>query len=217
MAIEIFLAEHHTLVREGTRALLERFEDFEIVGEAANGEEAVQATVELKPDIVLTAITMPKCNGIEAAREIRSSCPSARIVALTRHCEGELVGEMLQAGALGYVLKTCSSDRLANAIRTVYAGQTFLCPVVAGLIANGYLNNSPSTEPKPYTKLTPREHEIFQLLVDGQSPKQIAYRLSRTTKTIEMHRRNIMNKLGIDSLVELTKYAIRNGITSLDD
>ena len=216
MGVRILLAEHHNLVREGVAALLRSQDDFEVVGEADNGQEAVRAARELKPDVVITGITMPNCNGIEATRQVKHHLPSAKVIALTMHNDGELLTQMLKAGASAYLLKTCVLNELLDAIRAVRAGRTYLSPEVAGLVTEAYLGRSSGPSKLDGSALTPREREVLQLLAEGQSTKEIARHMSRSPKTIEMHRRHVMQKLQMYSLSELTKYAIRKGLTSLD-
>jgi DNA-binding NarL/FixJ family response regulator len=216
MALRVLLVEHHNLVRQGVAALLRGQDGFEVVGEASNGHDAVRAARDLRPDLVITGITMPDLNGIEATRQIKHHLPSAKVVVLTMHSDGELVTQMLKAGASAYLLKTCRVDDLLDAIRAVRAGQTYLCSEVAGLVTEAYLGRSSGSKGPDGSALTPREREVLQLLTEGQSTKQIARQLSRSAKTVEMHRRHVMQKLQIWSISELTKYAIRKGLTSLD-
>ena len=195
--------------------MLDRFEDVEVVGEASNGEEAVQAARDLEPDVVLTAVTMPYCNGIETTRQIKACLPSTKVLALTTHCEGDLVAEMLKAGASGYILKSCTPKDLSRAIETVCAGQNYLCPEVTGVVVDGFVNHTAATKPSCFSALTRREREVLQLLAEGKTIKEIARHLSRSPKTIEMHRRHLMEKLGVHTDVELAKFALRMGLTSL--
>ena len=216
MGVRILLAEHHNLVREGVAALLRGQDGMEVVGEASNGEEAVRAARELRPDVVIMSVALPHLNGIEATRQIKHHLPSAKVIALTMHNECELVTQMLQAGASAYLLKTCVLNELLDAIRAVRAGRTYLSPEVAGLVTEAYLGRSSGPKGSDGSALTPREREVLQLLAEGQSTKQIARHMSRSPKTIEMHRRHVMQKLQMYSISELTKYAIRKGLTSLD-
>jgi DNA-binding NarL/FixJ family response regulator len=203
-------------MRQGLRALLERQDGLEVVAEAADGREAVRAARELRPDVALLCVSMPELNGIEATRQIKSHVPSAKVIALTDHNDGELVTQMLKAGASGYLLKTCVVDELLSAIRAVRAGQTYLSPEVAGFVTEALLDNSGGGRKTDGGALSPREREVLQLVAEGKNTKEIARHLSRSVKTIEMHRRHVMQKLDLYSISELTKYAIRKGLTSLD-
>jgi len=217
MGIRILVGEHCNLMRQGLRALLERQDGLEVVAEAANSREAVRAARELRPDIALICVTMPEMNGIETVRQIKTHAPKTKVVALSIRAGGEMVTEMLKAGASAYVLATCDVKELLHAMRTVLAGQrnrTYLSPEVAGFVTETLLDGSGRGPDGP--GLTPREREVLQLIVEGKNTKQIARNLSRSPKTVEMHRRHLMQKLNLHSISELTKYAIRKGLTSLD-
>jgi len=216
MSIRILLGEHCTLMRQGLRSLLERQDGLEVVAEAANGREAVRAARELRPDIALICITMPELNGIEATRQIKTHAPNTKVIALSVHSDGEMVTEMLKAGASGYVLATCDVEELLHAMRTVLAGQTYLSPEVAGFVTEALLDRDGGRRGPNGPGLSPREREVLQLVAEGKNTKQIARQLSRSPKTVEMHRRHLMQKLDLYSISELTKYAIRKGLTSLD-
>ncbi|MRR37867.1 response regulator transcription factor, partial [bacterium] len=175
---------------------------------------AMKLAVELKPDVVLMDLSMPDMNGIEATRRIAETSGGSRVLALSMHSDKRFVVESLAAGAKGYLLKDCASEELVGAIRTVAAGDTYLSPQIAGLIVSDYLDKGPSS-PTPSARLTTREREVLQLFAEGKSTKEVAFLLSVSVKTIETHRIQIMRKLNIRSLAELTKYAIREGITTL--
>jgi len=216
MGIKVLLGEHCNLMRQGLRALLERQDGLEVVAEAANGREAVQAARELRPDVALICVTMPELNGIEATRQIKTHAPNTKVVAFSIRADGEMVTEILKAGASGYVLATCYVEELVRAIRAVMAGQTYLSPEVAGLVTEALLDGSGAGRGPDGHGLSPREREVLQLIAEGKNTKQIARQLSRSPKTVEMHRRHLMQKLNLYSISELTKYAIRKGLTSLD-
>ena len=216
MGIRILLGEYCTLMRQGLRALLERQDGVEVVAEAANAREAVQAARELRPDIALICVSMPELNGIETARQIKTHAPNTKVIALAIRADGEMVAEMLKAGASGYLLATCDVKELLHAMRTVLAGQTYLSPEVVGFVTEALLDGSGAGRGPDGSGLSPREREVLQLFAEGKNTKQIARQLSRSPKTVEMHRRHVMQKLDLYSISELTKYAIRKGLTSLD-
>ena len=214
MATRIILADDHEIVRQGFRSLIAEQRDMEVVGEAADGRTAVQLAEELQPDVVIIDIGLPELNGIDATRKILASQPLLKVIALSVHQEGRYVTEMLKAGASGYLVKTCAFGELIQAIKAVLAGETYLSSKVAGAVVNQAFHGEAS-EPTG-GPLSDREREVLQLLVEGGTSKQIAHRLGVTTRTVDLHRQNIMKKLDIYSVAELTKYAIRQGLTTLD-
>jgi len=216
MSIRIVLADDHHIVRDGLRSLLEEQDDMEVIAEAENGRDAVALAAELRPDVVVMDVGMPDLNGMEATRQVLERARGTRIVALSMHSDRRFVAGMLEAGASGYVIKDAAFEELARAIRAAVDGRTFLCPAVAGVVVEDYLSRPATGEPTPARPLTPREREVLQLLAEGGSTKQIAARLGVSVKTVETHRSRIMAKLDIRSVAELTKYAIREGLTSLD-
>jgi len=216
-SIRVLLVDDHALVREGIRALLELQNDIDVVGEASDGREAVQKVQALTPDVVVMDISMPSMGGIEATRQIVKENPSARVVILSRHDNLSYARFLLQAGASGYVPKKAVSAELAAAIRAVYAGEVFLHPSIAKAIAQDYLQLVQSEhKTDAYERLTEREKEILQLLAEGYSSRQIAERLYLTVKTVLNHRKNIMEKLGVDNAAQLIKYAIKIGLVDDD-
>ncbi len=216
MAIRVLLVDDHHIVREGLGALLAGEPDVELIGEASNGREALALTEQLVPDVVVMDVAMPDMNGMEAARRIADSQPSVRVVALSMHADKRFVRQMLLAGASGYLRKGCTFDELVRAIRAVAAGNTYLSPEVASTVAEDYTRRLINAGMARPVALTPREREVLQLLAEGNQPKQIAARLNVSVKTVSTHRRNVMQKVGARSLADLVKYALREGLTSLD-
>lgn len=215
MSIRVFLADDHSIIRDGIRSLLEKEKDFTVAGEADNGRDAVLQIIKLKPDVVLMDIAMPNLNGVDATRQLIAQQPRLRIVVLSMHSDKRFVVEMLKAGAMGYLEKNCAFKNLISAIRTVTEGQVYLSPEIAGVIAGTFRQQKlPATVKEP--ELSPKEREVLQLLAEGNSSKEIAYQLGVSSKTVDTHRQHIMDKLGMRSIANLTKYAIREGITSLE-
>jgi len=216
MSIRILLADDHKITREGLCSLLDKQQDMEVVGEAEDGRTAVTLVRELVPSVVIMDVSMPDLNGIEAARQIVDQFPDVKIIALSMHSDTLFVTEMLKSGTSGYLLKDCAFEELALAIRAVVAGKTYLSPSVSGVVVDDYLHRLSRADFSDSEVLTDREREVLQLLAEGKSTKQIALKLHISVKTVETHRRQIMNKLDIHTVAELTKYAIRKGLTSLE-
>ena len=217
MSLKVILADDHKIVRDGLRNLLNNPPDVEVIADAEDGRTTVKLAKELSPDVVVMDITMPDMNGIEATRQILSENPHTKVIGLSMHSDLRFVVEMLKAGASGYLLKECAFEELVNAIHTVTKNQIYLCPPIAKTVTKDYLRRSiPENHSSVYTILTPREREVLQLLSEGKSTKQIAYILGVSGKTVETHVQNIMKKLTLRSISELTKYAIREGLTSLE-
>jgi two-component system, NarL family, response regulator NreC len=216
MSIRILLADDHKIIREGLQCLLQKQPDMEVVGEAQDGISAVRESENLHPDIVIMDIGMPHLNGIEATRQIVTRVRHSKIIALSMHSDKRFVLGMLKAGASGYLLKDCAFEELVTAIRTVLAGQTYLSGALAGIVVNEYLHKRTASNLSAYNPLTVREKEILRLLSEGNSPKSIACSLNVSKRTVELYRRRLMEKLQIPSVAELTKYAVKNGVTSLD-
>jgi DNA-binding NarL/FixJ family response regulator len=216
MTMRILLADDHKIIREGLKSLLEKQSDMQVVQEVRDGASAVHESEKLRPDIVIMDIGMPGLNGIEATRQIISRVSGVKVVALSMHSEKRFVVEMLKAGASGYLLKDCAFEELVSAIRTVSTGQIYLSQRVTGFVVDHYLRNPSRNCSSAYSILSAREREVLQLLAEGNTTKKIALLLKVSTKTVEAHRKQIMKKLGIESIAELTKYAIKEGITSLD-
>ena len=216
MKSKVLLADDHRIVREGLKSLLQAEPDLQVVGEAENGRQAIEMTAELSPDVVVMDIGMPELNGIEATRRIVTDHAPAKVIALSMHSDRRFAAEMLKAGASGYLLKDGAFEELVGAIRTVLAKKMYLSPRIADVVVDDYLRHMPRAEPSAYEKLTPREREVLQLMAEGKATKQVAAVLHVSIKTIETHRRQIMQKLDLYSVAELTKYAIREGLTTVE-
>ena len=214
--IRVLLADDHSILREGIRALLEKEEDIEVVGEASNGEEAVARTRELLPDVVVMDIAMPKINGLEAADQIRTAMPSVKVLILTMHDDEQYLAGMLKAGAAGYVVKTAASVDLVSAIRAVHQGDAYLYPSITRMLVADYLKKAASDESSTDNEgLTSREMEILRHIAEDRKNKDIADLLGISVRTVQAHRTNLMDKLGAHDRTELVKYAIRKGIVDL--
>jgi DNA-binding NarL/FixJ family response regulator len=217
MTITIFLVDDHTIVREGLHTLLEAEADFEVLGGAANGRDAVLQVTQLCPDVVLMDINMPGLNGIEATRQIRQTCQASQIIILSMYATAEHALRALQAGALGYVLKESAGVEVIDAIRTVHAGQRYLNQKIANKLINHlvYPDQIDQTE-DPLARLSAREREIVQLVVEGKSSAEISKLLYISPNTVDTYRSRLMQKLGLNDLPSLVKFAIQHGLTSLD-
>lgn len=217
MPIKILVVDDHGVLREGLRLLIEQNEDMKLVGEACDGRQAVKLAGHKKPDIVLMDVSMPGMNGIEAARQILRDNRNVKVLALSAYANKRFVSEMLKLGVSGYILKDTASDELVRAIRTVAKGDNYLCPKAASLVIEDYKQNSKSFVNRSMLDvLTAKERELLQLLAEGISTKEAAKLLHVSVKTTDARRRETMNKLGINSMAELTKFAIREGLTSLE-
>jgi DNA-binding NarL/FixJ family response regulator len=216
MSIRIVLADDHRIVRDGLNALLGLDPEFDVVGEAQDGQGAVRLACELLPDVLVTDLSMPGLNGIEAIRRIREQAPSVRVLCLSVHDEDRMVLAGIDAGASGYLLKDSAYTELAQAIRKVVARQIYLSPGLVGLFVEGYRTRGVAAASGAFTPLTPREREIAQLFSEGHSTQQIADLLHVSAKTVATHRENILHKLHITGIAELTRYALREGLSSLE-
>jgi len=215
MRTKILLADDHAIIREGLRALIENSGTATVIGEAGDGAEAVRLAGELKPDLVIMDLTMPVKNGIDATREITGTYPDIHVLALSMETNRFFVVEALKAGATGYVLKDTAFAELSEAIDTVARGETYLPRKVATLLVREFLQCIPEDMTVAYQNLTPREREILQLVADGRNAKEIAFDLGVSCKTVENQRQAIMQKLNLFSIAELTKYAVRHGLSPL--
>lgn len=216
MSVRIVLADDHKVVREGLRSLIQKQRGMEIIAEADDGRTAVRLAGELSPDVVIMDVGMPNLNGIEATRQIVAKAGNIRVIALSMHSERKFVIEMLRAGASGYLLKDCAFEELVNAIQTVVAQRAYLSPKLADSVIKDYVRIIPESEISSLSLLTAREREVLQLLAEGKNTRESSSILNVSVKTVETHRQQIMEKLGIRSVAELTKYAIREGLTSIE-
>lgn len=217
MSIKILLADDHHIIRQGIRALLEAQKDFEIVAEADDGRTAVKMVRHHNPDVIIMDVSMPELNGIDATRQILRETDKAKVIALSMYSDKRFIKGMLEAGASGYLLKNCVAAELISAIRSVMKGQKYLSPQILGEVVEGYLEHLSGNKAESDSPLSSREREIVQLVAEGKDSRQIAECLHISPKTVESHKRRIMEKLEIHSVAMLTKFAIRQGLTSVDE
>jgi len=217
--LRILIADDHGLVRRGARAVLSSRRGWRVVGEAANGREAVQKAVELKPDVAVVDISMPELSGVEAVCQIREAVPDTKVLVLTMHESDQMVQRALDAGAHGYILKSDLTDSLPKAVKAVAEGKRFLTPKVSEIVLDGFLSTRSRHRQSERTgaRVTPREVEIIRLLAEGKTNKEIAALLGITVRTVETHRAKIMLKLGLHSLAEIIHYAMRHGIATVQE
>jgi len=216
MTTRLMLVEDHALVRTGIRALLEGSSEMEVVGEACNGREASELCRSLKPDIILMDVAMSDMNGIEATRLVCAEAPESRVIILSMHTDQQYIYESLRAGARGYLPKSAAFTELLAAIQSVMAGQNYVSPSLAGAVIDDYVRRAKgSDEPKEAVKLSPREREVIELIAEGNSSAEVGRRLGISVRTVDTHRHNIMQKLKLNSIAALTKFAIRNGLCFL--
>ena len=209
--IRVLIADDHGTMREGLSLLINSQPDLEVVGEAADGREAVKLANELAPDVVVMDISMPGMNGLEATRKLKESCSTSRVLTLTRHADDGFLKQLLSAGASGYALKLSSGEELMRAIRTVATGGTYIDPAIAGKLLPSAARTSVKPGPAPRVDLSEREEEILRLIALGHSNKEIAQRLSLSVKTIEAHKANALEKLGISGRIDIVRYALLRG------
>ncbi len=215
MKIRLILADDHKLFRDGLRSMLQSHKSIEIVGEASDGPSAVKLAIELRPEIVLMDVSMPDLNGIEATRKIIAENPTIKIIMLSMHSDRRYITEALRSGARGYLLKDSAFDEVLSAIRDCMAEKIYLSTRIADIVINDYISLARGADSSAFAILSAREREVLQLLAEGKSTKEIASQLNVSSKTIESHRKQVMDKLNLHSIAELTKYAIREGLTQL--
>ncbi len=213
--IKVLLAEDHTIVRKGLRSLLADESGIQVVGEAEDGQQAVQKTIQLLPDVVVMDITMPVLNGLEATRQIKKLCPQVKVVVLTVHTTAEHIFQILRAGASAYVVKQGAVNELIEAIQTACRGETYLSPAISRQLVDEYGRRAEAMADR-YERLTSREREVLQMIAEGRTNREIAGLLHITVKTVEAHRAHLMDKLGLRSIAELTRYALHKGMIDQD-
>jgi DNA-binding NarL/FixJ family response regulator len=228
MGTTVLLADDHALVREGLRGLLEKRPGVKVVAEATDGHTAVKLARKLRPDVVVMDVSMPGLNGVDATRQILgrrgdrarngdgSPGRDARVIALSMYSERRLVAEMLRAGARGYLLKHCAFKELLDAIATVMRNETYLSPAIAGVVVEEYVRAGGEDGGSAFSVLSPREREVLQLLGEGRTTKRIALDLHLSPKTVDAHRRKLMEKLDLFTVADLTRYAVRQGLVALE-
>jgi DNA-binding NarL/FixJ family response regulator len=213
----ILLADDHSILRAGLRSILNSISEYEVIGEADNGKDALKAAINLKPDLLLTDLSMPGTNGTECIRDLKKRTPDVKVLVLTMHSSEEHIHTALNAGADGYVLKDDSHEELINAINNVLRGKIHLSPSICSNVVNGYLNTGEKAKPlASWEILTHREREVIKLIAEGYRSKDIAEYLTISIKTVEKHRSNLMKKLDLHSISGLTNYAIQNGLSNQD-
>ena len=217
MRITVLLADDHEIVRGGLRSLLEQESDMDVVADVGDGQGAIDLARKLHPSVVVMDISMPGLNGTVAAKRVLSESPGVKVLALSAHTDRRFVSDMLKAGATGYLPKSCAPEELVKAIREVHAGGIYLSPKIAGVVVEGFVKAAPSSDQVPTAPLSDREREVLQLIAEGRSSKEIGVAFHISTRTVDTHRQRLMDKLGIHTIAELTKFAIREGLTELED
>jgi len=214
VTIKVLIADDHQIVREGLRSMLEKEPGIIVVGEAEEGRTTLRLARELTPDVIIMDVAMPDLNGIEATRQIVAEFPTIKVIALSMHDDRRFVLHMIKAGAKGYLLKDSAFKDLAKAIRVVVANKTYLSSEIADIVVKDYLATTASEESSAFYLLSPREREVLQLIAEGKTSNQVAENLHVSIKTVETHRAQLLRKLKVKSVAELTKYAIREGLTT---
>lgn len=217
MTITIFLADDHTIVRDGLRLLLETQPDLKVIGEAANGREAIRRIAQVCPDVAIFDIGMSELNGIEAARHVSQLCPDTQVIILSMHANSGYIAQALQAGVRGYLLKAAAGGELIDAVRAVQSGQRYMSQEIMNTVINNYVHQVETNHvDDPLTHLTPREREILQLVVEGKSSTEIADILSLSSSTVDTYRSRLMQKLNIHDIPGLVKFALQHGLIALE-
>lgn len=216
MSITVILVDDHQLVRDGIRAVLEKENGIKVIAEAENGRDAVTLAHMVQPDVIVMDIAMADMNGIEATKRIIHEHPNAKILILSMHHDKSIVIEVIKAGAKGYLLKDCASSEVVKAIMVVHKGEAYLSPKISSVVLENMMNPSHGETQPAIAVLSAREKEVLQLIANGKSTKEIAFTLEISAKTVEVFRKRVMEKLNLKTIAELTKFAIREGLTSLD-
>ena len=211
--LKVLIADDHPIVRQGLKQILSEEPDMEVLGEAQNSHEVLNLVQKQNWDVVILDISMPGRGGLDVLKELKQQCPKLPVLILSMHPEDRFATRSLMAGASGYLLKDCEFDELVNAVRLVIAGKTYISPSISDTVVENYVRNFPEKKDTAFSILTKREREVLQLLTEGKTTKQIGKRLHISAKTVEVHRLNIMGKLKIDNIAQLTKYAIQEGLT----
>ena len=215
MPVRILVADDHEIVRRGLRALLDGQPNWEVVGEAVSGREAVEKAKQLMPDVAVIDVGMPELNGLEATRQILKALPQTEVLILTMHESEQIVREVLEVGARGFLLKSDAARDLVSAIQALQRRTTFFTSSVAEMVLNGFLDRKGEAQRPTRDRLTPREREVVQLLAEGKSSKEVAVVLNLSVKTAETHRTNVMRKLDLHSVADLVRYAVRNNLVQV--
>jgi len=216
MNTKLLLVDDHKIMRHGIRSLLAKEAGMEVLEDTNNGRAAIELARTLSPDVVIMDIAIHDLNGIEATRQITAELPEVKVIMLSMHSDRQMVADALQAGASGYLLKDCEFEELVRAIETVVSHRTYLSPEIADILVENFVRKSPRSESSASSVLTSREREVLQLLAEGKTTKEISTALCLSTKTVETHRRQMMEKLNIYNVANLIKFAIHTGLTSLE-
>ena len=214
MATKVLIVDDHEIMREGMSALLHKYSEFEVVGQAADGRQALEMASRLKPDVVIMDVGMPNLNGVDATKQLLSLYSGLKVMALSTHSDGSVIAKMIKAGASGYILKESAFEELVEGLNALLDGRTFLCNKISKVVFSEYVGMITNPKTTNGDGLTNREREVLQMVSEGHTTREIAEFLKLSTKTIDSHREHIMEKLGIRNIAGLTKYAIREGLTS---